>query len=190
MKSAEFWAEHTKRQPPLTVGDHVRIQNQVGPHPLKWDKTGIVIEVCQFDKYAIKVDGSGRVTPRNRKFLRKFQPVYQRTPRYSIPFSHLQHLTPSIIRKNDDTHNHETSQQPVIPHLPDDSFPHVPTLSSDDLDTPDIFLKSSTHPQNPPLSRNTADKSPPSSPAETHTIPRRSTRTKVLPSYLSDYELS
>ena len=42
------------------------LQNQVGPHPLKWDKTGRVIEVRQFDQYVVRVDGSGRVTLRNR----------------------------------------------------------------------------------------------------------------------------
>ena len=57
MKEAERLSEHTKRFLPLSIGDHVRIQNQVGPHPLKWDKTGIVIEVRQFDPYVIRVDG-------------------------------------------------------------------------------------------------------------------------------------
>ena len=80
MRSAERWSEHTKRLPPLTVGDHVRVQNQMGPHPLKWDKTGVVVEVRQFDQYVIRVDGSGRVTLRNRKFLRQYVPVYPRPP--------------------------------------------------------------------------------------------------------------
>ena len=75
MKAAEKWTEHTKRLPPLKVGDKVRIQNQTGQHPNKWDKTGTVVEVKQFDQYCIKVDGSGRVSLRNRKFLRKFIPV-------------------------------------------------------------------------------------------------------------------
>ena len=80
MKSAEYWSEHTKRHPPLAVGDHVRVQNQTGNHPLKWDKTGTVIEVRQFDQYVVKVDGSGRVTLRNRKFLRKYEPYYSPRP--------------------------------------------------------------------------------------------------------------
>ena len=58
-----------KRLPELRVGDYVRLQNQLGPHPKKWDKTGQVIEVRQHDQYLVKVDGSGRVTLRNRKFL-------------------------------------------------------------------------------------------------------------------------
>ena len=75
MRDAERWSEHTKRLPALKVGDTVRIQNQTGPHPLKWDKTGNVTEVRQFDQYVIRVHGSGRVTLRNRKFLRKYTPV-------------------------------------------------------------------------------------------------------------------
>ncbi|CAC5407542.1 unnamed protein product [Mytilus coruscus] len=70
-----YHAEHTKRLPPLATGDCVRIQNQIGHYPFKWDKTIVIIEVRQFDQYAVKVDGSGRVTLRNRKFLRKYVPV-------------------------------------------------------------------------------------------------------------------
>ena len=84
MKMAERLSEHTRRLPPLTVGNRVRIQNQTGSHPTKWDNTGIVAEVCQFDQYAIRVDGSGRITIRNRKFLKKYLPVQQPLPRCSI----------------------------------------------------------------------------------------------------------
>ena len=45
MKAAERWSEHTRQIPPLKVGDLVRIQNQVGNFPKKWDKTGQVVEV-------------------------------------------------------------------------------------------------------------------------------------------------
>ena len=59
---------------PLQVGDLVRIQNQTGSHPNKWDKTGTVVQVGQNDQYIVKVDGSWRLTLRNRKFLRKMIP--------------------------------------------------------------------------------------------------------------------
>ncbi|VDI23975.1 Hypothetical predicted protein [Mytilus galloprovincialis] len=49
IKQGERLSEHTKRLPQLATGDCVRIQNQIGHYPLKWDKTGIIIEVCQFD---------------------------------------------------------------------------------------------------------------------------------------------
>jgi len=84
MQSAERLSEHTHRLPPLSVGDHVRLQNQVGPFPRKWDKTGVVIEVCQFDQYVVRIDGSRRVTLRNRKFLRKYVPVQGLPKRLTI----------------------------------------------------------------------------------------------------------
>ena len=85
MKDSERLSEHTVNLPPLKVGDCVRIQNQVGPHPNKWDKTGIVIEVRQFHQYVVRVDGSGRVTLRNRRFLRKYIPAVERRPVISLP---------------------------------------------------------------------------------------------------------
>ena len=75
MRTAERCSEHTKRLPPLKVGDKVRVQSQTGAHPTKWDKTGTVIEVRQHDQYVVKIDGSGRMSTRNRKFLRKYIPI-------------------------------------------------------------------------------------------------------------------
>ena len=85
MRTAERLSEHTRTLPPLAIGDCVRIQNQTGPNPTKWDKTGIVVEVRQYDQYVVRVDGSGRVTLRNRKFLRKYIPVVPRTPLMMAP---------------------------------------------------------------------------------------------------------
>ena len=60
--------------PKLAVGDSVLVQNQVGNHPSRWDITGVVVEVKEHDQYVVKVDGSGRMTTRNRKFLKKITP--------------------------------------------------------------------------------------------------------------------
>ena len=84
MVNHEKWKEHTKHLPPLHIGDQVRIQNQTGPNPNKCDKTGTVIEVHQYHQYSIKVDGSGRITLRNRKFLRKYKPIYDPRPKRTI----------------------------------------------------------------------------------------------------------
>ena len=71
----EFMGERlkfgTKVLTRLHEGNIVSIQNQVGPRAKKWDKTGVVVEVLPFDQYRVKVDGSGRITLRNRQFLRK-----------------------------------------------------------------------------------------------------------------------
>ena len=77
MINHELWTQHTRLLPPLSVGDHVRIQNQMGNYPTKWDKTGVIIEVRQYHQYVIRVDGSGRITIRNSKFLCKYTPIHQ-----------------------------------------------------------------------------------------------------------------
>ena len=67
-------SEHSKQLPPLVEGDKVMIQNQRGFKPNKWDRSGVVVEVRAHDQYVVKVDGSGRLTLRNRRFLKKLFP--------------------------------------------------------------------------------------------------------------------
>ena len=57
--------------PKLSVGDSVLVQNQVGNHPSRWDNTGIIVEVKE---YIVRVDGSGWMTLRNRKYLKMITP--------------------------------------------------------------------------------------------------------------------
>ena len=135
MRAHERWSEHTKRLPPLQVGDHVRIQNQIGNFPKRWDKTGTVIEVRQFDQYAIKVHGSGRVTLRNRKFLRRYLPVI--TPakprsilddlRLPIPPQIIENLPSQDLPSLTDTPPSLVATTPPSPNethpVPDDSPP-------------------------------------------------------------------
>ena len=66
--------EHTRKLKSLAQGTTVSIQNQQGNHPLRWEHTGTVVETGDYDKYTVKVDGSGRLTTRNRRFLRPIQP--------------------------------------------------------------------------------------------------------------------
>ena len=131
MKTHERWSEHTKQLPPLRVGDFVRIQNQIGHHPKKWDKTGTVIEVRQFNQYVVRVDGSGRVTLRNRKFLRKHAPVVPRQPHHTInnDLNCMQQPTkivPLSSRTIDDIPDSHTAD--MIPHTP---IVHKQTRPSD-----------------------------------------------------------
>ena len=64
---------------PLHVGDTVRIQNQTGNHPTKWDKTGTIVQIGDNDQYIVMVDGSRRLTLRNRRYLRKLVPTMPST---------------------------------------------------------------------------------------------------------------
>ena len=70
----EELAEHTKVLKPVKVNQVVMVQNQAGNNPLRWHKPGTVVEVPGFDKYRTKLDGAGRMTIRNRKFLRPITP--------------------------------------------------------------------------------------------------------------------
>ena len=63
---------------PLNVGDAVQIQNKSGNHPIKWHNTGIISECLPNRQYHVIVDGSRRITLRNRKFLRKITPLSRR----------------------------------------------------------------------------------------------------------------
>ena len=73
-KSIERLSEHSRQLPPLRDGTRVFVQNQTGPKPGKWDKSGQVVECKENDQYVVKVDGSGRLTLRNRRFLRSYEP--------------------------------------------------------------------------------------------------------------------
>ena len=85
MRAHERLSEHTRVLPPPIIGNCVMLENLVGPHPTKWDRTGIVVEVRQYDQYVIRVDGSGRVTLRNRKHLRQYTPHIARAPLINSP---------------------------------------------------------------------------------------------------------
>ena len=112
-------AEHTKMLTPLSIGQVVLVQNQTGNNPLRWDKSGQIIEVLGFDKYRIKMDGTGRSSLRNRKFLRAITPFSQ-TTRYSqdtppttsnfdtVPSVEDIHLTEANVEGNSDTNPLQT----------------------------------------------------------------------------------
>ena len=72
--------EHTKTLRPLAIGATVAVQNQSGNHPKVWGRSGLVVEVKQHDQYVVKMDGSGRISLRNRRFLRQTQPDTNKAP--------------------------------------------------------------------------------------------------------------
>ena len=57
----------------MKIGERCFLQNQHGIHPNRWDLSGIIVDVLPHNKYTVKVDGSGRVTDRNRRYLRLFK---------------------------------------------------------------------------------------------------------------------
>ncbi len=61
--------------PSLEVGDCVQVQNQCGNYPKKWFSTGVVTETLPYRQYKVVLDGSRRVSLRNRRFLKKISPI-------------------------------------------------------------------------------------------------------------------
>ena len=82
-KQLELLRRNTRDLPGLNAGDRCQIQNQHGTHANKWDRTGRVVEALPYNQYLVRVDGSGRITRRNRKALRKilaFEPEGMTVP--------------------------------------------------------------------------------------------------------------
>ena len=137
LRGAERWSEHTRDLPPLTPGSRVLIQNQYGAGKVakKWDKSGLILEDLGFNKYSVKVDGSGRITQRNRQFLKKFTPV-----------------TPTLPGPNPNSSYFEPQVNPI---------PHQPVVNP--INTPDLVSPPSSPPpqlRDPP----STPRSPPESP--------------------------
>ena len=74
-RTTESLQAHSRPLRPLTFGERVFLQNQRGSNPTKWDRSGVVLECLGHDQYRVKVDGSGRLTLRNRRFLRAYKPA-------------------------------------------------------------------------------------------------------------------
>jgi hypothetical protein len=73
------WRERTRDLEDLEIGTAVAIQNQTGNNPNKWDKSGIILENKPHSQVLIRVDGSRRVTMRNRRFIRRLDPTLRKT---------------------------------------------------------------------------------------------------------------
>ncbi len=202
MRDFERWSEHTRRLAPLKVGDNVRIQNQTGPYPTKWDKTGVVIEVRQFDQYMVRVDGSGRITLRNRKFLRKYMPVNAPTERRSILDDLPTNTTHSGLLPIDvvplqpadkemkevnvpvETSSEDIMKSSVLPHK---DMENVDPSSGVSLPVPVDVQRSSPEKTPPPIPTSCE----PETPATKTSDPiRRSQRVRKCPSWMKDYSVN
>ena len=60
---------------PLPVGSTVIIQN-IKKNSKHWDKSGCIVETLPNRQYCIHVDGSGRITLQNRRFIKPSAILY------------------------------------------------------------------------------------------------------------------
>ena len=159
-----------KELEPLNIGDAVQIQNQEGNHPNKWMRTGIIVNALPHRQYQVIVDGSRRITLRNRRFLRKILPICRKKVDFSsdggvpvppmnvpIDFSDTQVLPPppSAPVENRVSNLPLLTVNPTPPSVPIPS-PSVPNP------TPSVPNPSpvDTSPSQPPLRRSARGRVP------------------------------
>jgi hypothetical protein len=119
-RSSGILNEHACPLQPLLLGDRVYVQNQRGNHPNCWDRSGFIVEVYDHDSYVVKVDGSGWLMKRNRKYLRKFDPASTDILSAPIPNS----SRPGVKDTSPVAHLHPAQPRPqvelVIREAPDE----------------------------------------------------------------------
>ena len=179
LRGAERWSRNTRDLKPLRIGQKVLIQNQHGAGKIakKWDRTGQVVEDLGYNKYRVRVDGSGRVSDRNRQFLRQITPV---TPSLPGP-------SPSSVPSCHDT---APAQSPVLPPvqpaLPPTQGPAPVTVDTEPQpEAAPGHLHSEPEPGHAD-SEPELRELPPEQPAGTSPVPlRRSTRSRRPPDRLN-----
>ena len=213
-RQVEALQGHTRRLKPLKLGDRVLMQNQSGHHPKRWDRTGSVTDVLEHDQYLIKIHGSGRVTRRNRRFLRKIEPFTLQHEREPPPPTMSSPLASSPLAATAPHHlplpsgpNQPSPEPPASDIPPQESFPGArPLPSSVTLQCPapspqcSSPLGTGDSPQGqadvvgrvpetvvPPSPSMPRRSSPRSDPPPDTPQPRRSSRTHTAPGWLRDY---
>ena len=109
---------------PLQAGQAVQVQSQIGNKPLKWSNTGIIVDVLPYRQYKVVMDGSRRVTLRNRRFLRSIDPVSRRDQYSPMP------VTPEKEVHSSEGDTHAQSHTQALPRM-NDIIPSVEEPFSD-----------------------------------------------------------
>jgi hypothetical protein len=164
------------------------MQNQTGNYPSRWDKTGTIVEIGPGPRqYHVRADGPGRVTMRNRKFLRKCHTVADQPYPYTTApttFDIAQAWNDTSVAGSPKAQYSTTHQVPLLepnsdsatqrtvpPVVPNAGSASQPSASTQQV--PYVQTEVSAHPRTP--SAATTDVSP--SPVST----RRSSRTTRVP---------
>ena len=166
--------ENSKELNPIKIGDTVSLQNQKGNHPTKWNATGTIVDCFPHRKYQVLVDGSRRCTIRNRRFLRKT------TTRIITDEDSSRPATVQQISDGESKNDNELSP---------DTFPaHKVTASpTTDQSTHQPIDAIDQHQQRTTDCVQEATALPTPQIVEP---PRRSTRSKRLPTHLKDFVLT
>ena len=111
----------------------------------------MVLEDKGFDKYSVKVDGSGRVTDRNRRFLRAFKPEHGPNIPAPRPLTVEDASHVPVQGQEANGHAPPPEEYPSIPHdIPSEPAPDMIRAEQGDL-VPQPSSPGQTTP--PPVSR-------------------------------------
>ena len=148
----------------MNIGDSVAIQNQTGHTSHHCNRTGIISETLPHDQYRVLVDGSRRITLRNRRFLR---PILESTRNVmdddSVTLPRIMNKKPlnvEILHDKPTFQENEPARQ-ENEHVEPQSL-RMPSTTADTVTQPDV----------------------------TQANVRRSARTKKLPSRFKDFDMS
>ena len=108
----------------LDVGTNVVIQSRQGRR--RWNKTGRIVECLPHRQYRVKVNGSGRITFQNRKFLRP-DTVTRAQPRSLHPDVPIVHAKSSTDSQTDPPDSESTQHSPGPSDPVSDSSGQFPT---------------------------------------------------------------
>ena len=181
----------TKHISPLIPGDSCRVQNQTGRFPKRWDRTGIVVQAAENDQYVVKIAGSNRITLRNRKYLRRVEPVIPFTA--CVPTPHKPNTPPAdLIQTTTNTvaepPDHTDGDLPGVPNEP----LHIDETPSEN----DIITNSYPTNENRPAAEHAAEPTvvtPPMQPPPMQPPPpntERPKRDRRPPAWHTDYDIS
>ena len=164
----EKYNRHTRSLQELPVGTYVLIQTGKN----KWKKQGVVVEALRFCQYRIKVLGSGRITLRNRRFIKPCVALNPSPDPIQTPHPTRVHNT-NPVHANYEKHNHSTVTM--------GSGRGETTLISTTHTAPCTVTPNQVS-QNPTVTTTQAPPSqPPPSPQVSAPPPRVSARTQKLP---------
>ena len=109
--------QHTRALPDLSVGTNVLIQTGKS----KWKRQGVIVERLAHRQYRIKVYGSGRITLRNRRFIKPctiITPPHKTVPSSQSEKCHTPEQTTNIHHEPQSVTGLPTTGNPTQPQQP------------------------------------------------------------------------
>ena len=125
---AKKYSVSTRQLPEVPIGTTVAIQEPNSKGYRRWVKTGIVVEILLHCQYHIRLDGSNRITLRNRRFIKPITPNLMKERQIFIsPLANPEKVSEPPVSEM------PASAQPTVTAEPKNHQPPTPTTSTPPL---------------------------------------------------------